>query len=120
MNVAKLERLNPDDLGLFLKAAKLAFEVAEAEKVMLKLVQPKFRLDGCSCLGHCDFNKKEITILIRNRNLKCDGHQWFKTPLKWKDINDTVLHEVAHLMYPDHSKQFRNYETYLIKYYSIN
>lgn len=118
MKIDKLERLHVDDLQLFEQAAKLAFHIAESEGLVLNVVIPKYRLDRGSAVGLCDTETATISLMIRHKKLKADGGAWHENPLQWLDISHTVAHEIAHLKHPNHSKEFREYENYLINKYT--
>lgn len=109
---------SPEDRKLFMKAGELAFDTAAAEGLQLIAFVSKTRLSYGSAVGLCNTGARIISIVIRHRQDKQDGGVWYSRPLPWKDICETVLHEVAHLRYPNHSKEFRAYEKLLINKYS--
>lgn len=120
--VDKMDRLHPtfaEDYLLFIKAAKLAFDVSRFENLELVCVVPKKRISSSSALGLCYIKSKIIAITIRHRTDVKDGGKWAISPLPWKIINETILHEVAHLKFANHSKEFKIFEEYLIGKYSI-
>lgn len=50
-----------------------------------------------SCWGNCRYHKKIITLNL----------ELIKTPIEF--VEYVVLHEVAHLVYPNHQKEYWNY-----------
>ena len=117
MKVDKTERLHEADYELFMRCVHLAYCAANSEGLQLNCVMPKARLSPTCAVGLCDHFKKEISLTIRYRQDKQDGHQWFKSPISFDELAKTTLHEVAHLRFTNHSKDFRDYETELIKKY---
>ena len=122
MNIDKTDRLYPHfkDRELFLKAAKLAEEVAFNEGLTLRTFMPKFRLNRFCATGICYTKDASIVVTIRHRTDQQDGGVWEKEPRPWKEIERTTLHEVAHLKHPNHSKEFKAYEKYLCETYGTN
>ena len=106
--------LHPDDQNTFDKAKKLAYDLARYLKVELKVFEAKRRPgDFYTALGICYHNEKRISIKFRNKQFKADGGKWLDK-IPEKDVFETVAHEVAHLIHPNHGAEFRLLEEELI------
>jgi len=106
------------DRALFEKAKDLAYRIAIDEKLELNGFLPKRSLNKTANWGLCYPDTNIIKIIIRNRTNIKDGGTWATRPLSWKNIKDTVIHEVAHLKYYCHNELFKNYKAYLDEKYA--
>jgi len=98
--------LHHDDTELFRRVEEFAHCMAEQHQLPLAVVEPKRRPNGA--FGLCYHEEGRISILIRERAFAYDGGDWAPQPLPWSTIRDTVCHELAHLVYPDHGPQWAN------------
>jgi predicted metal-dependent hydrolase len=109
-----IKNLHPDDFALYCEAVRLAKRLASSIGKEIKIFEAKRRPAPCSAIGLCYYKEKRIAITFRYRHYKQDGGRWWPQPLEKKTIMETVAHEVAHLVHPDHGKEFRELEKELI------
>jgi hypothetical protein len=106
--------LHPDDKPTYDLAKQVAHFLARSEGLWIMTFEPKRRpLDG-SAFGLCYCKEARISIAFRWIQRAGDGGQWYKKPLPLKGVLETVAHEVAHLRYPNHGKQFKELEKKLV------
>ena len=106
--------LHPDDIELFKRARLVAYSLASICGADLREVEPKRRPLADGADGLCYVAEHKISIAFRYKHRASEGGCWYKHPIKWLCITQTVAHEIAHLIYPNHSKQFRKLEQYLM------
>lgn len=104
--------LHEDDRETFDRCKVIACETAELFKLDLKVFEPKRRPHPGCTEGLCYYEEHRISVVFRFR-LKA---KWFSTPLALKEILDTVGHELAHLRYPGHGKEFKDLANRIISY----
>jgi hypothetical protein len=92
--------LHPDDVDLWDKASQFAINVASRFGFDLRIVEPKRRPTADGAYGLCYVWERRIAVVIRFRDLQRNGGQWWKKPLPWKDIENTIIHEICHLPHP--------------------
>ena len=105
--------LHPDDAPLWRSVERLAWAIADQEGLPLRAVEPKRRPLADGAMGLCYCHERRIAIRIRCKDRVEDGGKWWKQPDSWDDIVWTVAHELAHLRYPDHGRDFKALESYL-------
>jgi hypothetical protein len=106
--------LHPDDMQTFKLAKQVAHFLARSEGLLLLTVEPKRRPLEFGALGLCYHTQWRISIAFRWKHRAGNGGQWYKKPLPLKGVLETVAHEVAHLRYPNHGKQFKELENKLV------
>jgi predicted metal-dependent hydrolase len=110
-----LNNIHPDDLQTFEQARELAYKLAAYIKEELRAFEHKRRPLFGGAVGLCYCAERRISVVIRHKHRASEGGGWFKKPLPKQFIFDTVAHEVAHLVYPKHSKEFYALEEELIE-----
>lgn len=106
--------LHPDDSVLFERATVLTLRLAAAIGRTC-VVEPKRRPLPDGADGVCYLDRSCVAIKIRNKDRAEDGGKWWARPLPWDSIAQTVAHEVAHLIHPNHGADFRTLEERLRK-----
>jgi len=116
--------LHPDDCEIFNRAETLAFWLADCIQEDLKVFEHKRRPHDGGALGICYVNEKRIAIVVRFKygaDMKLWGepekaNKWHRHRLPDNEIFRTVAHEVAHLVHPNHSQEFKELEARLWEY----
>ena len=107
--------LHQNDIDLWKKTEALAWRLAAEFDLPLKVVEPKRRPIAGNAAGLCYCNEGRISIVLREKNRVCDGGAWWSKPCSWKQISETVAHELAHLLHQNHGAQFKELEAKIIK-----
>ena len=110
-----LHYLHPDDVGAYLKAKDLCYRLANYVGKRCVFEAKRRPLEE-TAYGQCwvDEVPPRITIVFRFKQRKVDGGKWLSRPESYVSVAHTVAHEVAHLVHPNHSKEFRKLEKELI------
>ena len=108
--------IHQDDLKSFRIACDLAHELAKYCGASIAVFEAKRRplATGTEGISYC--NEKRIAIAFRFKQPQSEGGEWFKNPIPLKMVLETVAHEVAHLIHPNHGKDFWTLEKQLIDY----
>ena len=101
--------LHSVDGDFFSCIREVAFACALEFNLPLKVVEPKGIPSPGWSYGLCHHEERWISIVIRFRNTVVDGGQWHRKRLELSFTLSTVAHELAHLKFNNHSKQFRAY-----------
>lgn len=104
--------IHPDDTGLFQRVERLAIRLA-SNIGQTCTVEPKRRPLADGATGLCYREDHRIAIVLRFKDRADDGGRWWTNPLPWGEIRDTVAHEVAHLIHPNHGPEFKSLEAQL-------
>lgn len=106
--------IHPDDIETFKKAEQLAFRLAKSIGKTCT-IEPKKRPIYGNAFGLCYVDDRKISIVFRWKDRQSDGGQWWNKPLDWKTVRETIAHEIAHLIYGNHGKEFKLLEKKLIE-----
>lgn len=106
--------LHPDDYEIFIESAKLAYRLADFIGEELKIFEAKRLPLANGAMGLCYGDERRISIRFRARNCVSNGGLWWKNPAPSEQVFRVVAHEVAHLRYPNHSKEFKKLEKQLV------
>jgi len=104
--------LHGKDLDLWLRTNALAWRLAKVFDLPLVCVEPKRRPNGAG--GLCYHDEGRISILLRRKARAYDGGAWSKVPRSWVNVKSTVAHELAHLIHPNHGKDFKALEAEIL------
>lgn len=98
--------LHPDDIKNYEFAKQVATYLARSEGLRMLAFEPKRRPSyGTSGICYCE--ERRISIVFRWKQSARDGGAWLKRPIPFPEVLDTVAHEIAHLRYPNHGKDFQ-------------
>jgi len=106
--------LHPDDKEIFGKCVELAHRLAGYLNLTCT-IEPKRRPNADGAFGLCYHEEKRISVVLRFKDSQRNGGRWWDTRLSDKDIFETVAHEVAHLVHPNHGANFKKLEAELIQ-----
>ncbi len=109
-----MENLHPNDESLYRQASELANRLA-SHIGKTCILEPKRRPLPNGTDGLCYYWKETISIKFRNKDRTEDGGRWWPKPLELDYIAKVVAHEVAHLIHPNHGKEFKQLEQELIR-----
>ncbi len=91
--------IHDDDVATLDKLVSLGLRAATKFRLQLCTIEPKRRPSSNGAFGLCYIDEGRVSIVLRYR----DGGQWWKNSLTWREVENTLVHELAHFRYPNHS-----------------
>jgi hypothetical protein len=101
--------LKTEDREFFGRIQSLAHRLATLCELTC-MIEPKRRPLADGTMGLCNYEEKRISLKVRSKDRADDGGKWWPRRDGLGDILVTVAHEVAHLIHPNHSMDFKSEE----------
>ena len=100
--------LHKKDKEDFELVCKMAYRIANAFNLDLKVFEPKRRPHPYGAWGLCYVAEKRIGVVFRHK----EKGKWLDK-LSIEKVIETTCHELAHLRHPNHGKDFKELEQIL-------